>query len=240
MRRDFTYIDDIVEGIVALSEKPAARTRPGAATAPIPARVRRPTGSTTSATTTGGADADDRAPRGGARTQGGDDPAADAARRRAGHLRGYRGSDPRNRLSSATPLKLGIERFVALVPELSRPLSAPPIAEQGRDPDEDRQSRPHPAFAELADDDPQTVRLLGDCEREPPSVQSVTRIARARKLMAALRCRRADCARSGSISLRRHGSPVQSDAASSPRRTADRAAFQLPSVAGGVKRAAGC
>ena len=50
-RRDFTYIDDIVEGVVrAMRSTSRRRTRSGTASAPIPARARRRTGSTTSAT----------------------------------------------------------------------------------------------------------------------------------------------------------------------------------------------
>ena len=52
MRRDFTYIDDIVEGVVRVSDSRARAPIPhGTARTPIPAPARRPTGSTTSATT---------------------------------------------------------------------------------------------------------------------------------------------------------------------------------------------
>jgi UDP-glucuronate 4-epimerase len=49
-RRDFTYIDDIVEGIVRCVDKSPRRTRTGTATTPIRAPASRPTGCTTSAT----------------------------------------------------------------------------------------------------------------------------------------------------------------------------------------------
>ena len=51
--RDFTYIDDIVEGVLRTADQHRrSRTRNGAATIPIRRPRRRPTGSTTSATTT--------------------------------------------------------------------------------------------------------------------------------------------------------------------------------------------
>ena len=52
MRRDFTYIDDIVEGVRA-RDRPRCRAQSAVERrrAPIPAPARRPTGSTTSATT---------------------------------------------------------------------------------------------------------------------------------------------------------------------------------------------
>ncbi len=52
MRRDFTYIDDIVEGIVRTADHVAAPNPATRATRPIRARARRRTGSTTSGTTT--------------------------------------------------------------------------------------------------------------------------------------------------------------------------------------------
>ena len=51
MRRDFTYVDDVVESVVRLIDKPAAPIRPGPATSPIRRAAPRPGASTTSATT---------------------------------------------------------------------------------------------------------------------------------------------------------------------------------------------
>ncbi len=51
MERDFTYIDDVAEGVCRLSTMCRAPTRAGAATTRTRAPVRRPTGSTISATT---------------------------------------------------------------------------------------------------------------------------------------------------------------------------------------------
>ena len=50
-RRDFTYVDDIADGVVAALDHVAAPIRTGTATIPIPPRAARRTGSTTSATT---------------------------------------------------------------------------------------------------------------------------------------------------------------------------------------------
>ena len=49
--RDFTYIDDIVEGVVRTADRSPRPTRTGTATRPIQRRHRRRTGFTTSATT---------------------------------------------------------------------------------------------------------------------------------------------------------------------------------------------
>lgn len=49
--RDFTYIDDIVEGVVRVLAAPPRRIRTGTASRPIPPPVRRHIGSTISATT---------------------------------------------------------------------------------------------------------------------------------------------------------------------------------------------
>ena len=51
MRRDFTYIDDIVEGVVRVADRIPSPTRIGAAHGPIRAPAARPIASTTSATT---------------------------------------------------------------------------------------------------------------------------------------------------------------------------------------------
>ena len=51
MRRDFTYIDDIVEGVVRVSARRRGRvTAMGQRAIPIPPAATRPSGSTTSAT----------------------------------------------------------------------------------------------------------------------------------------------------------------------------------------------
>jgi UDP-glucuronate 4-epimerase len=49
MRRDFTYVDDIVEGVIRTLDRPARRTRPGQATNRIPEPVQRRPVSTISA-----------------------------------------------------------------------------------------------------------------------------------------------------------------------------------------------
>jgi UDP-glucuronate 4-epimerase len=51
MQRDFTYIDDIVEGVVRVMQADALPTPAGAAMPPILPHPTHPTGSTTSATT---------------------------------------------------------------------------------------------------------------------------------------------------------------------------------------------
>jgi UDP-glucuronate 4-epimerase len=50
-RRDFTYVDDIVEGIVRVLDRPAPPIRIGTASNPIPEPARHPGACTTSATT---------------------------------------------------------------------------------------------------------------------------------------------------------------------------------------------
>ncbi len=52
MRRDFTYIDDIVEGVVRVLDRAPHPTARGAETPPTPPAAPLPTGFTTSATTT--------------------------------------------------------------------------------------------------------------------------------------------------------------------------------------------
>ena len=51
MERDFTYIDDIVEGVARIMERLPRRMPPGTASAPIRPPASPPTGSTTSGTT---------------------------------------------------------------------------------------------------------------------------------------------------------------------------------------------
>ena len=51
MRRDFTYVDDVVESVVRLVDRPPRAIRSGRAHRPIPARAARRGASTTSATT---------------------------------------------------------------------------------------------------------------------------------------------------------------------------------------------
>jgi UDP-glucuronate 4-epimerase len=50
-RRDFTYIDDIVEGVIRVLDRSPEPNPTGPATRPTPPPAARPTGSTTSATT---------------------------------------------------------------------------------------------------------------------------------------------------------------------------------------------
>ena len=51
MRRDFTYVDDIVEGVCRTLDQVPAPDPPGRASSPIPAPAWPPTGSTISVTT---------------------------------------------------------------------------------------------------------------------------------------------------------------------------------------------
>ena len=99
MRRDFTYIDDIVEGVVRVLDRvPAARSgldrrrpRPGQQRRPLPAvqhRQQQP----------GGADGPHRRHREGPRPAGRAQPPAHAAGRRPRHLRRRRRPGPRRRL----------------------------------------------------------------------------------------------------------------------------------------------
>ena len=51
MQRDFTYVDDIVEGVARVLDRSPSPTRPGTAAPPIPRPQPHPTASTISATT---------------------------------------------------------------------------------------------------------------------------------------------------------------------------------------------
>ena len=98
MQRDFTYIDDIVEGVVRVADRMPGRTRPGRATRPIPAPAgalqdlqhRQPSAGRTAVLHRDAGEVLGAAGR--------EKPAADAAGRRAGDLCRRRRPDARRRL----------------------------------------------------------------------------------------------------------------------------------------------
>ena len=118
MRRDFTYVDDVVEAVVRLIDRPPVP----AGQAANPARA--PGGSTTSATTRRSSCRTGHADRAGARPHGYARTHADAARRRARDLRRCRRPDARCRLSpgdAAADRHRAVHRLVpGLSPRLTR------------------------------------------------------------------------------------------------------------------------
>ena len=109
MERDFTYIDDIVAGVLAALDRPPAR-RGGRAAPALQPRQPPP----------GRAPPLRRGARGGARPTGRDPPRPAAARRRGPHLRRHRGEPPRPRLRAQDPDRGGPAALRRLVPRLPR------------------------------------------------------------------------------------------------------------------------
>ena len=102
--RDFTYVDDIVEGVIRASDRPARPTPTGIPRTPTPPPRTRPSASTTSATARPVELADFIAALERALGQPGDPRApAAAARRRARHLRRQRPPRPRGELAPGAP-----------------------------------------------------------------------------------------------------------------------------------------
>jgi nucleoside-diphosphate-sugar epimerase len=137
MQRDFTYIDDIVEGIVRLLGKPATPNPTGPPMRRTRAAAARPTACSISATTSRWqlldfiAAIEDAL---GMRAEKG--AAADAARRRARHLCRYRRALGLRGLPARHADKRRHRRFCGLVPRLLRTLSvasrsSPPFTSLG-------------------------------------------------------------------------------------------------------------
>ena len=119
MRRDFTYIDDIVTGIVAaLDNPPPDDGAPKAGGSKAPHRLYN-IGNNNSEELT----AHDRPDRGGVRPQGGEGPAADAAGRRARHLCRHQRDPERSRLRAVDAHRRRRAALRRMVQRLSRPLS---------------------------------------------------------------------------------------------------------------------
>jgi UDP-glucuronate 4-epimerase len=120
-RRDFTYVDDIVEGVIRVLDQVATPNPAWSSEAPDPATSQRPTGCTTSAAPAGGTAALYRSAGRMPGSHGHQESAADATGRCAGYLRrccdaliqdvGYQ---------PATPIEEGVARFVAWYREYYR------------------------------------------------------------------------------------------------------------------------
>jgi UDP-glucuronate 4-epimerase len=116
MRRDFTYIDDIITGVLAVLERP-----PAAEDDNPPHRVYN-LGNHRSEDLIGGPDALHRGARAGLRARGDQGVRRDAEGRRQGDLRRHRGLAPRLRLRAENPDRRGPAPLRGVVPRVSRGL----------------------------------------------------------------------------------------------------------------------
>ncbi len=117
MSRDFTYVDDIVEGVVRVIDTPAAPDPAWSAADPDPSRSCAPyriynigRGSP------GEAPGLHRHPRGVPREEGAEEPPPDAARRRSRHLGRHSGPGARPRIQAQGRRARGPQAFCRLVP----------------------------------------------------------------------------------------------------------------------------